>query len=65
MKTSIKRIIFDNEYLKANYKNLLSLSKRNNILVLVFKNPLKLFYIQIESKPHTASTKCISIMSVH
>ena len=43
----------------------MSLSKRRNTLVLVFKNPLKLFYVQLDSKPQLPNSKPIFSISVH
>lgn len=43
--TNIKRMIFEDEYLIKNNKNLLSIGKRENNLILVYKNPFKICYI--------------------
>jgi hypothetical protein len=45
--TVMKRTIFEGEYLKANSKNLLCLSKRESTLILIFRNPFKILHIDL------------------
>lgn len=56
VKTNIKRVLFDSDYVRVNYKNLMCMSKRKNVLVLVFRSPFKLFYIHLASVGQLPST---------
>lgn len=50
-----KRVLFESEYLRNNSKNLLQVCKRDSILILVFREPFLILYINI-SNPKTPIT---------
>lgn len=47
VRTNIKRVLYEGDYLRVNARSLMCLAKRGSVLVLVFRTPLKLFYIQL------------------